>query len=110
MALFHTSHPDFPSNSPAKINDININETVIERILSKLKTNSVPGPDRQPPFFYINTSASISFPLCILFRTFIDLKNLPAEWKRSIVTSKFKKGNPSVPSNYRPIALTCTCC
>ena len=23
---------------------------------------------------------------------------------------KFKKGDPSNPSNYRPIALTCTCC
>ena len=106
--------PHFPSrlppNSPAKINDINITETVIKRILSKLKTNSAPGPDRLPPIFYSKTSSSISFPLCIIFRTFIDLKNLPAEWKKSIVTPKFKKGNPSVPSNYRPIALTCTCC
>ena len=106
--------PHFPSrlppNSPAKIDDININEIVIKRILSKLKTNPVPGPDRLPPIFYNKTSASISFPLCIIFRTFVDLKNLPAEWKKSIVTPEFKKGNQSIPSNYRPIALTCTCC
>ena len=102
--------PRLPPNSPAKINDINITETVIKRILSKLKTSSAPGPDRLPPIFYSKTSSPISFPLCIIFRTFIDLKNLPAEWKKSIVTPTFKKWNPSVPSNYRPIALTCTCC
>ena len=38
------------------------------------------------------------------------LRSLPQEWKHSILTPKFKKGNPSDPSNYRPIALTCTCC
>jgi ribonuclease P/MRP protein subunit RPP40 len=48
--------------------------------------------------------------LLIIYRTFIDLKELPVEWKHSVVTPKFKKGNPSLPSNYRPIALTCTAC
>ena len=32
------------------------------------------------------------------------------DWKKAIITPKFKKGQPSLPSNYRPIALTCTCC
>ena len=48
--------PPFPSrlpeNSKAKIDDIKISEPIIRRILSKLKTNSAPGPDRLPSIFF----------------------------------------------------------
>ena len=52
----------------------------------------------------------ISYPLDILYRTLIDSHTLPSEWRLSILTPKFKKGSPSDPKNYRPIALTCSCC
>ena len=45
-----------------------------------------------------------------MYRSFIDLHNLPQEWKMSLITPIFKKGSPSDPSNYRPISLTPTCC
>ena len=48
--------------------------------------------------------------LTILLRICIDLHKLPDEWKLSIITPKFKSGSPPLPSNYHPIALTCTCC
>ena len=84
--------PQFPLRcTEAEINDIKISETIVRRILSKLKTNSAPGPDRIPPIFYKNSSTSISFPLSTIYRVFIDLKNLSAEWKHSVITPKFKK-------------------
>ena len=106
--------PHFPSrlpeNSKTKIDDIKISEAIVRRILSKLKNNSAPGPDRLPPIFYKNTSTTISYPLSVMYRAFIDLRSLPDEWKHSVITPKLKKGNPSLPSNYRPIALTCNAC
>ena len=75
-----------------------------------LKTNSAAGPDLLPPIFYSKAQHSLNYPLTILFRNCIDLHDLPNEWKFSIITPKFKSGSPSLPSNYRPIALTCTCC
>ena len=52
----------------------------------------------------------MSYPLSHLFRSLIDIHTIPTEWKNSTIIPKFKKGAPSDPSNYRPIALTCTCC
>ena len=67
-------------------------------------------PWRSAPIFYHSTEVSISYPLSILYRSIIELHTLPTEWKCAIITPIFKKGSPSDPANYRPIALTCTCC
>ena len=107
------STPSFPSRIPPNcsgINDIHITPVLITRILGKLKTNSAAGPDRLPPIFFHNTSTVIAFPLSILFRSFVDSKSLPQEWRHSIIIPKLKKGSPSNSCNYRPIALTCSCC
>ena len=75
-----------------------------------MKANSSAGPDGLPPIFYKSTATSITFPLCIMFRNFFEHHILPREWGLSIITPVFKKGSPSDPQNYRPIALTCTAC
>ena len=95
-----------PSHSKS---DISISPDIILKILSKLKVNSAAGPDGLPPMFYRETKKALIFPLAIMFRSFIDMHNIPAEWKLSIITPIFKKGSPSDPANYRPVALTCTC-
>ena len=107
--------PTFPSRLPittptTEINDIHISPAVLQRAMEKLKTYSAAGPDLLPPMFYSKAQHSLNYPLTILFRNCIDLHDLPKEWKFSIITPKFKSGSPSLPSNYRPIALTCTCC
>ena len=33
---------------------------------------------------------------------------LPNDWKDADVLTLFKKGDPCLPTNYRPISLTCT--
>ena len=104
--------PVFPMRlrdpSPSKC-DIAISPDIILKILSKLKVNSAAGPDGLPPMLYRETKKALIFPLSIMFRSFIDMHNIPSEWKLSIITPIFKKGSPSDPANYRPVALTCTC-
>ena len=109
-APFHLFHHASRPESNETISDIHISPRDIVRIIKKLKLNSAAGPDRLPPIFFKNTTNNIAFPLTIIFQSFIDLQQLPNEWKHSIITPKFKKGQTSSPANYRPIALTCTCC
>jgi hypothetical protein len=105
--------PHFPSRfkfTPQNLNDVTFDIPDIIKILKKLKTNSAAGPDNLPPIFYNKTAHNIAYPLKQLFRTFIDSRTLPQEWKNSIITPKFKKGLSTDPANYRPIALTCSAC
>ena len=105
--------PPFPSRlgfDNIKISDITISPKIIEKILKKLKTNSAAGPDNLPSILFHHTASAISYPLDLLFRSLIESRSLPSEWRLSIITPKLKKGSNSDPTNYRPIALTCCCC
>ena len=105
--------PTFPSrllDTDGSISDIIVNPTIVHRILVKLKTNAAAGPDRLPNILYKSAAQAFAFPLSTLYRTFIDLHDIPSDWKTSIISPKYKKGPSSNPANYRPIALTCSIC
>ena len=100
--------PPFPNRLPDVnhcIGDITINPDLV---FKALKPNLAAGPDELPPIFYYNTATNLSYPLALLFRSLIDLKDIPNEWKLSIVAPKFTQGSASNVENYQPIALTCT--
>ena len=68
-----------PDSSPG-ICDIVINSGIISKVIRKLKVNSAPGPDGLPPIFFRETQHFIIFPLEIMFRTFVDLHEIPDQF------------------------------
>ena len=48
--------------------------------------------------------------LLIIFKQSISLMTIPKEWRRATVTAISKKGNNSMPVNYRPGSLTSVVC
>ena len=51
----------------------------------------------------------ISRALPVVFQVSLHQGTMPDDWKKSMVTSIFKKGDRSSASNYRPISLTSVC-
>jgi hypothetical protein len=52
-----------------------------------------------------NSPEKIAIPLQIIFNKSLRQCKYPPIWKNAHVTAMFKKGDTSLPSNYRPISL-----
>ena len=78
--------------------------------LSNILPFKSPGPDNLHPFVLKSLCDIVCKPLAIIFQTSLDTMSLPNIWKTANVSSIFKKGGRSDPSNYRPISLTCVAC
>jgi len=79
-------------------------------IIRKLNARSAGGPDGVPPSFLKTLCASLSHPLALLFKICLNEGFEPNIWRKAYITSIFKKEDNTLPSNYRPISLTCCIC
>jgi len=63
-------------------------------------------PDNIPPRVLKEAAHVIALLLTELFRRSLQSGELPLDWRLANITPIFKKGDHSLPSNYRPISLT----
>ena len=73
--------------------------------LSKLKSSFHSDPDNIPHFIFIHQGI-----FSLLFNLSMTSDSLPSIWKDAIIVPIFKKGDKSLPANYRPISITCNIC
>ena len=45
--------------------------------------------------------------LTLLYQALLNQGMVPDDWKKAFVVLVYKKGDRSLPENYRPISLTC---
>jgi len=65
------------------------------------------GPDCIPAHLLKELSTELAPALTHIFQATLQQGCIPTEWKKATI---FKKGNRSLPSNYRPMSLTIICC
>ena len=89
-------------------NGIDFSPKVVYEAMCKAKHSYSAGPDGLPSIMWVKLASVLALPVSILFAASYKLAVLPSAWRRACVLPHFKKGNPSVVSNYRPISLTST--
>lgn len=94
----------------SSMNSIDFSPVNVYRFLLKVKNKLSYGVDSIPSIALHKLAVVLALPLSIIFTRSIQTCTLPKVWKTSIVTAVFKSGDPCNPTNYRPIALTCTSC
>ena len=96
---------DYPRHVGPSINEIVITRAEVLSVLQKLSLGKASGPDGINNRILVEAANELASPLCNLFNQSIDISTLPSSWKTSNVCPIFKKDDPCLPSNYRPVSL-----
>ena len=83
---------------------------LIEKKLRKLDANKAAGPDGLHPRVLKELASVLASPLSQIMQKSLDSHTTPKQWKLAHISPIFKKGDKQLPSNYRPVSLTCILC
>ena len=104
--------PDNPNNLPefrfltdARLDRITVTIEMVKNILDNLNTSKAVGPDGISNKLLKECSNILCKPLSFIFQLSLDSGIFPDTWKEAIVSAIFKKLDPSLTKNYRPISL-----
>ena len=87
-------------------NDVDFSQAIMYKALKNSKrTLSSTGPDDIPFIFWTKLAAVLALPISIIFSASYHFAILPDEWMSARIMPLFKKGDPSIVGNYRPIYI-----
>ena len=92
-----------PSQSTLSVLVFTVDE--VRSVLQSLPLGKASGPDQINNRILREMSKELSNTLCDLFNKSLSTASLPSSWKEAHVCAVFKKGDPAIVSNYRPISL-----
>ena len=100
----------YSSSSLPTVADIFVSTEGVYKLLKDLPVNKAAGPDDITPRLLKESAEEIAPVLASIFQQSLDEGTLPNDWLVANITPLFKKGNTSVPGNYRPVSLTSISC
>lgn len=97
------------SNNQPSITSIELTTSEIYKVLCNINANKASGLDNLhvPGRIFKEVAAEISPSLCQLFNFLLAIGHFPSQWKLANLSPLFKKDDPTLVDNYRPISLLC---
>ena len=86
---------------------LTITQDMVYKKLDSINKTKSAGPDEIHPRVYYELRDVITTPLTTLFNSSLSQKEIPDDWRLANISPIFKKGKKEIPSNYRPVSLTC---
>ena len=106
-----TEYNEVPYKPPTvHMRPILITNKGVKKILNGLNSSKAMGPDAVHPRILKELAHELSGILTHFFQQSIDTGTVPKDWKDANICPLFKKNDRSLPSNYRPVSLTCILC
>ena len=97
--------PSLSRQSTERLENIDINEDEVRRLLKAVNTKKATGPDEISPHVLKKCARELANPLMRIFRACIQTQTWPDIWKTARVTPVHKKKEKGNPKNYRPVSL-----
>ena len=89
----------------SRLNNLDFDEEKIESIINSLNVNKAHGWDNVSTRMIRICGNSIIKPLLSIFNLSFTSCIFPSQWKKGNVVPVYKKGDRSIPKNYRPVSL-----
>jgi len=96
------------NNHPNKVLELTVTPNEIYQTLLKLNPNKATGPDEISNSLLKSCAGSLTSlcePIAKIVNKSLETETFPHRWKTSNITALYKKGDPQIKSNYRPISL-----
>ena len=90
--------------------DIDISTDDVSRAIHRVPDKVSCTPDGIPAYFLKRVLGPLLDVICFLSKLSLSKGVIPLQWKSEIITPVSKKGSRDLPSNYRPVSLTCVFC
>lgn len=74
-------------------------------IITKMKNKNSHGSDGMTTRFLKDSLSILNFYISVIVNTSIVTHAVPRNWKHALVCPLYKQGDPTVPSNFRPVSL-----
>ena len=106
-----TNQVPSPSGTPyPDMEEIEVDETGIRKLLRKTNPRKATGPDCIPARILKDCASELAPILAMIFNKSLQEGRVPEDWRHANMTAIFKKGTRHEAANYQPVSLTSLCC
>ena len=101
--------PFFESRT-AELFNMTSDDIKYEDVVENLDENKACGVDNLNPSILKNCASAFAIPLTLIFKESFESSRLPIQFRSANITPLYKKGDKTLPGNYRPVSLTSIAC